>query len=372
MSAPPSPIRPAALLPLVEALEARAAGGPPLPLPPAPADPLLVRLWAAAAALTAADPDRSRPAGVWPAARGAPAGAALAPAAPASAAAPPPPALGAWPAPAAARAAAAPPLPPAARPAAAPAALVGDRAVRVLAVDDNEVNRIVLAGLLGELRCVVQLASDGEDALRCYGEDPPDLVIMDLHMPRLDGLTAAARIRALERARGWARRPILALTADRSPGVPEACALAGMDDLQLKPVELDGLRARLEALLGGRPAAAAPAAPPPPVLDPRQVEMMREVMGPDAYALLVSTFLSHTEGELAQLRAAVGAGDAPAVQRAAHSLKSSTAQMGASALSALARQIEGRARAGNAAGLGEALAEAGVAFAALRAALERP
>ena len=178
---------------------------PPLPLPPAPADPLLARLWAAAAALTAADPDRSRPAGVWPAARGAPAGAALAPAAPASAAAPPPPALGAWPAPAAARAAAAPPLPPAARPAAAPAALVGDRAVRVLAVDDNEVNRIVLAGLLGELRCVVQLASDGEDALRCYGEDPPDLVIMDLHMPRLDGLTAAARIRALERARGWGR-----------------------------------------------------------------------------------------------------------------------------------------------------------------------
>ncbi|MBL8618738.1 MAG: response regulator [Deltaproteobacteria bacterium] len=317
------------LLPLVEALEARAAGGPPRPLPPAPADPLLTRLWAAVASV---------------------AGVALDPG-------PPPPAEEVT-----ARV----------EPAPAPAGRRRGGALRVLAVDDNEVNRLVLAGLLGELGYRVQLAHDGEEAVRCYGEAPPDLVIMDLHMPRLDGLTAADRIRALERARGWARRPILALTADRSPGVPEACALAGMDGLHLKPVELEGLRARIEALLGGPGAPAGEAPPAAPVLDPRQVSMMREVMGAEAYALLVRTFLAHTEGELAQLQAAVAAADGPAVQRVAHSLKSSTAQMGATALSALARQIEGRARAGDWAGLGVDLDTTGPALTALRAAIERP
>ncbi len=71
--------------------------------------------------------------------------------------------------------------------------------------------------------------------MQAYGQERPDVVLMDMHMPEMDGLDAARRIRALEAARGWARTPIVALTASALPEDGRRCVEAGMDDVLVKP-----------------------------------------------------------------------------------------------------------------------------------------
>jgi signal transduction histidine kinase/CheY-like chemotaxis protein len=115
--------------------------------------------------------------------------------------------------------------------------------VRVLVADDNEVNRIVASGLLEMLGCSVELACDGAEAVGLAFASRPDLILMDVSMPRMNGLEAAAEIR--RREAGGPRVPIIALTAHAMAEHRDRCLEAGMDDHLPKPFPPEALAAML-------------------------------------------------------------------------------------------------------------------------------
>ncbi|MEN9315793.1 MAG: hypothetical protein RIS35_2186 [Pseudomonadota bacterium] len=117
---------------------------------------------------------------------------------------------------------------------------------RVLVVEDNPINRKVIEALLRKLGAEVIHAEDGRKGVEAaLGENPPDLVLMDLQMPVLDGFGATQEIRAREHAKGLIPVPVVALTADAFPETRERCMLAGMDDFMTKPVSIETLRSIL-------------------------------------------------------------------------------------------------------------------------------
>lgn len=105
---------------------------------------------------------------------------------------------------------------------------------KVLVVEDNIVNRKVVSALLKEHRIEITEAENGEIALTKIAEDDFDLVLMDIHMPVMDGLTATKNIRAANQA--WSKIPIVALTAAVAPEDKAACMSAGMEEVLAKPV----------------------------------------------------------------------------------------------------------------------------------------
>lgn len=124
---------------------------------------------------------------------------------------------------------------------------------RALVAEDNLVNQTVVVRLLQRLGWVVDVASDGREAIQRCATRAYDVILMDCQMPDLDGFDATREIRRRE---GSLRRiPIVALTAHALPGDREACLAAGMDEYLSKPVSADALRAALERVLSGTEVA---------------------------------------------------------------------------------------------------------------------
>jgi PAS domain S-box-containing protein len=115
---------------------------------------------------------------------------------------------------------------------------------RVLVVEDNPVNCLVIRRMLEKLGHVVDLVTDGDTAVRRVQETDYSLVLMDLHMPGIDGLQATQRIRSLLTDR--AKTPIIALTASALVDDRQACLEAGMDDHLSKPISIESLRAVID------------------------------------------------------------------------------------------------------------------------------
>jgi CheY-like chemotaxis protein len=122
------------------------------------------------------------------------------------------------------------------------------RRLRILVADDTEMNRVVIAQLLDRLGHDFVFALDGAQAIARIEQDNFDLVLMDVQMPEIDGVTATGRIRARGDARG--RVPIVALTAFAMSGDRERYIAAGMDDYLAKPVTLDDLARAVERAVG--------------------------------------------------------------------------------------------------------------------------
>ena len=143
--------------------------------------------------------------------------------------------------------------------ASAPTEANGRLTGRILVAEDVPLNQLVVKGLLQQLGLQVSLVSDGQQALDmiCTGT-PPDAVLMDLHMPVMDGCTATQRIRAWESANGRPRTPIIALTADAFDTCREQCMSVGMQDFLTKPITKEALRRSLSQWL----PAASPSAKP--------------------------------------------------------------------------------------------------------------
>jgi signal transduction histidine kinase/CheY-like chemotaxis protein/HPt (histidine-containing phosphotransfer) domain-containing protein len=220
---------------------------------------------------------------------------------------------------------------------------------RVLVVEDNPVNQLVAEGLLHELGYEVDLAQNGAEAIHAVSEAFYVAVLMDCHMPVMDGYAATAEIRAVE-AEGR-RVPVIAMTASVTKNDRERCLAAGMDAFVPKPVDPVALEEALTQW--ARPSSPAPAAPIDaapaspradlPPLDPERVSILRGLRHPSGTGLLpvlADAFETTSPALLGAIRRAAQEDDRGALQEHAHHLAGVAENLGALAVSALARQVE--------------------------------
>jgi CheY-like chemotaxis protein len=122
-----------------------------------------------------------------------------------------------------------------------------DARLRVLAAEDNEVNRLVLTTLLSQAGVALTVASNGLEAVKAWRSADWDVILMDIQMPVMDGVEATREIRAQEQAEGRPRTPIIALTANAMPHQRAEYAAAGMDEVVTKPLDVGRLFRAIEA-----------------------------------------------------------------------------------------------------------------------------
>jgi predicted ATPase/signal transduction histidine kinase/CheY-like chemotaxis protein/HPt (histidine-containing phosphotransfer) domain-containing protein len=221
-----------------------------------------------------------------------------------------------------------------------PAPVVAGPALSVLVVDDDPINRAVAAGLLGRLGHRVTLADGGQAAIEAAAAAAFDVVMMDLHMPGMDGLEATRRIRALP---GDREPPhILALTADLTDGSRQRCALAGIERILGKPLQLAALQRMLAAVSDSRPPAESPlvSADPTALVDQEFYDERHEILGIRELARLALMFHRVSRPLIGAIGAAAEAGDRRDLARLAHRLSSSAGALGLIRLARHASAIE--------------------------------
>jgi two-component system sensor histidine kinase/response regulator len=211
----------------------------------------------------------------------------------------------------------------------------------VLLVEDNFVNQKVAVRFLERMGCTVEVASNGAEGVAACQARHFDIVLMDLQMPVMDGMSATRKIREWETS---GHIPIIALTANAMTGDRELCEAAGMDGYLTKPIEVERLRSilakfGLEKLHAAADAAAAVAKAVAAPVDLRSFQSVTD--GDQAFAQeLVTAFISSGEQQLAEIVAALAQNDGAAVAKAAHKLKGACANIHAHALKSLAERME--------------------------------
>lgn len=226
----------------------------------------------------------------------------------------------------------------AAEPAAAPASL------RVLVAEDHPVNRQYLAALLERLGHRCRLAANGHEAVQALGLERYDLVLMDVHMPVMDGIAATEAIRALPAPAGTTR--IVALTADVFDDTERHCRTAGADEVVTKPISRETLSALLARTdRGPAPAAGGAAARPreTALVDRSVVEQLRGLFGPERTPNLYRGFFDHAVDAVRRMREALHDADIETLRRAGHSVKGAAANLGLAALADAAGSISAEA-----------------------------
>jgi len=123
---------------------------------------------------------------------------------------------------------------------------------KILIVEDNEMNRDMLSRRLQRRGFETLMAVDGEEGLAAAAREKPDVIVMDMGLPVLDGWEATRRLKASEETK---RIPIIALTADAMLGDRDKAFEAGVDDFDTKPVDFARLLKKIDALLGPRAGA---------------------------------------------------------------------------------------------------------------------
>jgi two-component system, sensor histidine kinase and response regulator len=222
------------------------------------------------------------------------------------------------------------------------------RPLKVLVAEDNPVNQRVIVRLLEKFGHAVTVTGDGAQAVAALSREPFDIVLMDVQMPEMDGFEATAVIRQRE-AGSDRQTPIVAMTAHAMKGDRERCLAAGMDDYVSKPIQ----RSELVRVLNWAAGTAAPAVEMPPPVDAttpppcdlplafdRAVGLERLGGDEELFAEVVGVFLGDAPKLMAELRRAVTAGDAPAVQRAAHGLKGAAGYVGGAPTAVAAAELE--------------------------------
>jgi len=258
--------------------------------------------------------------------------------------------------------------------------------LHVLLAEDNLINQKVAVRLLERLGCVLEVVCNGRQAMEALEERQFDIVFMDCQMPELDGYEATMRIRALEAKRGG-HIPIIAMTAHAMEGDRARCLDVGMDDYISKPIQVQQL-AELVAKWAERCGKAAPlddlpvnatickddfvappvrpAAPPPPAavksappvteiktgepapsdsppIDRQVFEELCELMEDEGSSMmldLLNGFVADAREKVASIVDGVHSGDPRKIEQNAHTLKSSSGHVGATAMSALCYELQ--------------------------------
>jgi CheY-like chemotaxis protein/HPt (histidine-containing phosphotransfer) domain-containing protein len=219
---------------------------------------------------------------------------------------------------------------------------LGARTVRVLLVEDDRTNQLIAAARLKALGYLVDIASDGLEAMAAVEAQDYDVVLMDLMMPEMDGIETTRVIRALPGRAGTV--PIIALTGNSGDCYVGACLEAGMNDFLSKPFTDAFLAAAIDRALAQRETAL-------PVADTLPIDAAAPSRMPAAIAAHVDDadakrvlevadiFLNEAERRLAVMVALLIAGDAKALERAAHSLEGAASSFGFHRLAAIASEI---------------------------------
>ena len=214
--------------------------------------------------------------------------------------------------------------------------------IYVLLAEDNPVNQKLALHLLKGWGCRVDLAENGRETVRAVQTRNYDMVLMDIQMPEMDGLEAAATIREWEKESG-SHLPIIAMTAHAMEGDREACLSSGMDDYLSKPIRSEEFLIKLKYW----------SAPPEQRLKGIGMDAIKEPIKFDAVSLLencggdkifmremINLFLEDGINQYSSLQETIKAGDSEAIKRAAHKLKRSCKTVEAADASTLCSDIE--------------------------------
>ncbi|MGE5516876.1 MAG: response regulator [Bacteroidota bacterium] len=234
-----------------------------------------------------------------------------------------------------------------------PDLLASIRGARILLVEDNDLNQEVATELLADAGFVVDVAGDGAAAVSRVQEQPYDLVLMDMQMPVMDGVTATREIRKLGRFDGL---PIVAMTANAMQRDQDRCLEAGMNDFAAKPIDPDhlwtvllrwippGERAPVAPRTTVAPRATAATEPPvlPDILGLDMVGGLRRVQGKaQLYLSSLRKFAAGRRTTCDDIRAALDGGDWPTAERLAHTLKGLAGMIGADEVQSRSAELEG-------------------------------
>jgi signal transduction histidine kinase/CheY-like chemotaxis protein/HPt (histidine-containing phosphotransfer) domain-containing protein len=220
---------------------------------------------------------------------------------------------------------------------------------RVLVAEDNIVNQKVAQRTLEMLGCSSSVVGDGKKAVEAVLSSQYDVVLMDCQMPIMDGFEATLEVRKRE---GQGRRtPIIAMTAGSGDGERERCLAHQMDDYLVKPVTADQLRTVLLRWVRpkntSRTSVELRISSSDEALDRKVLAGLRALGGGDNDFVfeMIDLFIEQSPRNLEVMRAALDVGDLPAIAKAAHNMKSSSAYLGARRLSELCAQLETKANA---------------------------
>jgi CheY-like chemotaxis protein/anti-sigma regulatory factor (Ser/Thr protein kinase) len=225
--------------------------------------------------------------------------------------------------------------------------------LRILLAEDNAMNQKVALRLLEQLGYRAEVASNGREAIEALERDPYDVVLMDVQMPELDGLDATRLI--CERWPEETRPHIIAMTANALPEDREACFAAGMNDYVAKPIRAEELVA---ALKRARPLAngGGSADETHVSLDDEALGSLRDLGGDEFLGEVIDAFLADAPELIATLRRSLDGANTEELRRAAHTLKSNGATLGAEQFAELCRTLEQRAKADELDGASELVA----------------
>jgi signal transduction histidine kinase/ActR/RegA family two-component response regulator/HPt (histidine-containing phosphotransfer) domain-containing protein len=213
---------------------------------------------------------------------------------------------------------------------------------RILLAEDLRINQIIAVEILKSAQYDVDVANDGSEAVAAARRADYDLILMDMHMPGMDGLEATRAIRALGPPKNQV--PIVALTADAIAGAREQYLAAGMDDFLSKPFDRVELFAVVERWVANRavpsPGDTDAAATPPALLDGSTIDGIEKIMTVAAFQEFVKSWLEGSTERVNRIHALAEAGSLTELRQHAHNLVSTAGGVGAHPLAALARRLE--------------------------------
>ena len=222
------------------------------------------------------------------------------------------------------------------------------RSLHILLAEDNHVNQKIATRLLEKRGHHVVLAGNGEEALAALAQRSFDLVLMDVHMPGMDGIEATTAIREKEKSTGL-HQPVIAMTALAMTGDRERCLAAGMDGYLSKPIDLQKLDEVLAVYADLRCSDVdVTSAHGSFVAAVNTTELLQRIDADRAFlAELVGTFREEFPGMIQDAQGAIRRGDAAGVERVGHALKGALGNLSASGASSLAGEMETMGRIDN-------------------------